>query len=262
MGEALGIWNSGSGWGESGRSQCAGLGPDGPLKKMITSSSWPGATGQLTALPFLIIQGQSMNEGFLSLRQHWGWVGFVLLEKKGQVIFPKVIEAKITSLSTIDPFCAEDGPWKFQNLCCSCSAVQSFPTLCEPMGCCTPGLTVPHCILELAQVHVHCIGDAIQPSHHLSPSSPSVLNLSQHQGLFQWVGCCVSCPKSASVSTSVFPMNIQGWFPLTLTGLISLLSKGLSGVFSSTTVQKHQFFGILPSLWSSSYNHMWPLGRS
>ena len=65
----------------------------------------------------------------------------------------------------------------------------------------------------------------------------------------------------ASASASVLQMSIQCWFPLRLTGLISLLSKGLSGVFSSTTVQKHQFFGILPSLRSSSHNCTWPLGR-
>ena len=65
----------------------------------------------------------------------------------------------------------------------------------------------------------------------------------------------------ASALASVLPVNIQGWSPLRLTGLISLLSKGLSGVFSSTTVWKHQFFGVLPSLWSSSHNHTWPLGR-
>ena len=65
----------------------------------------------------------------------------------------------------------------------------------------------------------------------------------------------------ASASTSVLPTNIQGSFPLRLTGLISLLSKGLSGVFSSTTVPRHQFFGALPSLWSSSHSHTWPLGR-
>ena len=56
-----------------------------------------------------------------------------------------------------------------------------------------------------------------------------------------------------SASTSVLPMNIQGWFLLGLTSLISLQSRGLSRVFSSTTVQKHQFFSILPSLWSSSH---------
>ena len=58
----------------------------------------------------------------------------------------------------------------------------------------------------------------------------------------------------ASASVSVLPMSIQGLFPLGWTGWIPLLSKGLSGVFSSTTVQRHQFFGALPSLWSSSHN--------
>ena len=65
----------------------------------------------------------------------------------------------------------------------------------------------------------------------------------------------------ASTSGSVFPMSIQDWFPLRPTGLVSLQSKGLSGVFSSTTVQRHKFFHVLPSLQSSSYNHTWPLGR-
>ena len=63
----------------------------------------------------------------------------------------------------------------------------------------------------------------------------------------------------ASASASVLPMNIQGWFPLGLTGLISLQSKGLSRVFSNTTVQKHQFFGTQPSLWSNSHIHTWLL---
>ena len=63
----------------------------------------------------------------------------------------------------------------------------------------------------------------------------------------------------ASASASVFAMNIQDWFPLGLTGLISLQSKGLSRVFSSTTVQKHQFFGAKLSLWSNSHIHTWLL---
>ena len=63
----------------------------------------------------------------------------------------------------------------------------------------------------------------------------------------------------ASASASVLPMNIQGWFPLGLPSLISLLSKGLSRVFSNTTVQKHQFFGTQPSLWSNSQDHTWLL---
>ena len=64
-----------------------------------------------------------------------------------------------------------------------------------------------------------------------------------------------------SASASVLPTSIQGWFPLGLTGLISLLSQGLSGVFSSTTIRRHQFFGVLPSLWFRSHNSTWPLGR-
>ena len=65
----------------------------------------------------------------------------------------------------------------------------------------------------------------------------------------------------ALASASVLPVNIQGRSPLRLTGLISLLSKGLSGVFSSTTVRRYQFLGILPSSWYSSHNCTWPLGR-
>ena len=65
----------------------------------------------------------------------------------------------------------------------------------------------------------------------------------------------------ASASSSVLPMNIQDWFPLGLTGLISLQSKGLSIVFSSITVQRHQFFSIQPSSWSSSHIHTWLLEK-
>ena len=66
----------------------------------------------------------------------------------------------------------------------------------------------------------------------------------------------------ASASLSVLPMNIQGWFPLGLTGLISLQSRGLSRVFSSTMIQNHQFFGVQPSLWSNSCVHIWLLEKS
>ena len=60
-------------------------------------------------------------------------------------------------------------------------------TLCNPMDCSTPGFPVLPYLSEFAQTHVHCVGDAIQPSHPLSPPSPPALSLSQHQGLFQWV---------------------------------------------------------------------------
>ena len=65
------------------------------------------------------------------------------------------------------------------------SVTQSCPTLCDPMNCSTPGLPVHHQLLESTQLHVHCVGDAIQPSHPLSSPSPPALNLSQHQGLFK-----------------------------------------------------------------------------
>ena len=64
-----------------------------------------------------------------------------------------------------------------------------------------------------------------------------------------------------SASASVLPMKVQGWFPSGLTGLISLLSKRLSRVFSGTTIQKHQFFGTQPSLWSNSHIHTWRLEK-
>ena len=62
---------------------------------------------------------------------------------------------------------------------------QSCLTFCDPMDCSTPGPPVPHHLPEFAQIHVHCIGDVIQPSHPLMLSSPSALSLSQHRGLFQ-----------------------------------------------------------------------------
>ena len=107
------------------------------------------------------------------------------------------------------------------------------------MDCRTPGFPVQHQLPELAQTHVHRVGDAIQLSHPLLSPSPPAFNLSQHPGFFQWVS---GQSIGASSLASVIPMNIQDWFPLGLTGLISLQSKGLSGVFSNTPVQKHQFF--------------------
>ena len=107
--------------------------------------------------------------------------------------------------------------------------------------------------------HIHWVENAIQLSHPLLPLSPFALNLSQHQGFSQWVCSLIQVVQNigALTSASVLLVNIQGWFPLGLTDLISLLSKGLSRVFSSTTVQKHWFFGAQPSLWSQlSYPYM------
>ena len=136
----------------------------------------------------------------------------------------------------------------------NCSVAKLCPILCHPMNCSTPGFSVLQYLLELAQTHIHWVNDAIQPSHPLLPP-PLSLTPSQHQGLFQWVGSSHQVAKStgASASALVLQVSIQGWFPLRLTGLISLQPKGLSRIFSDTTVQKHQFFSTLPSLLSSSY---------
>ena len=111
------------------------------------------------------------------------------------------------------------------------------------MNCNTPGFHVLHYLPEFAQTHIHWVSDAIQPSHPLSSPSCPALNLSQYQGLYQRVSCSHQVAKYWSFSFSISPSNeYQYWFPLELTGLISLPSQGLSRVFSSPIVQKHQFF--------------------
>ena len=141
------------------------------------------------------------------------------------------------------------------------SITQSCPTLCDPMECSTPGFPVHHQLPELAQAHVHSVGDAIQPSHPLS--SPSPLQFSPASGSFPMSTLFASDDRSigVSVSASVLPMNIQDWFPLGWTGWISLQSKRLSTVFN-TTVQKHQFFWAQPSLWSNSHIRSWLLEKT
>ena len=118
-----------------------------------------------------------------------------------------------------------------------------------------PGLPVHHHLPELSQVHLHWISDAIQPSHPLLPSSPLPLQSFPASRSFTMSRLFTSGGQSFGASTSVLPMNIQDWFPLGLPGLISLLSEGLWRVFSSTTVQKLEFFHVQPSLWSNYHTH-------
>ena len=118
------------------------------------------------------------------------------------------------------------------------SVAQSCQTLYDPMNRSMPGLPIHHQLPEFTQSHVHWVGDAIQPSHPLSSPSPLATNPSQHQSLFQWVNSSHEVAKVLEFQLQL-PMNIQDWFPLGWTGWISLLSKGLSRVFSNTTVQKH-----------------------
>ena len=126
------------------------------------------------------------------------------------------------------------------------SVAQSCPTLCIPMNRSTPGLPVHHQLPEFTQTHVHRVSDAIQPSHPLlllPPIPPSIIVFSNESTLrMRW-------PKYWSFSFSIIPSKEHP-------GLISLQSKGLSRVFSNTTVQKQQFFGAQPSSQSNSHIHM------
>ena len=103
---------------------------------------------------------------------------------------------------------------------------KSCPTLCDPMDCSMPGFPVLHYLHEFAQAHVRWVSDTIQTFH----SSPLALNLSQYQSLFQGVSSLHQVAKvlELQLSAPVLQMNIQGWLPLGLTGLISLQLKGLS----------------------------------
>ena len=128
------------------------------------------------------------------------------------------------------------------------------------MNCSTPGLSVHHYLPEFPQTHIHWVSDAIQPSHPLSHPFPPAPNLSQYQGLFQWVVCCIRWTKYGSFNLSISTSNEYS-NPLGLTGLISLLSERFPRGFSSTTIKKHQFFSIQPSLWPNSHICTWLLEK-
>ena len=116
---------------------------------------------------------------------------------------------------------------------------------------------VLHYLLELAQIHVYWVSDSILFHPLLLPSIFSYIRVFSNE-----LALCISGQSiGSSSSASVLPMDIKGWFPLGLTGLISLQSKGLSRVFSNATIQKHQFFGAQISLWSTSHNWAWLLEK-
>ena len=143
------------------------------------------------------------------------------------------------------------------------SVAQLCPTLCDPMDCGMPGFPVCHQLLELTQTHVHRVGDAIQPSVSSSVIPFSCLQSFPPSGSFPVSQFFTSGGQSigVSASASVLPVNIQDWFPLGWTCWISLQSRGLSRDFSNTTVWKHQFFSVQPSLWSNSHVHTWLLEK-
>ena len=126
---------------------------------------------------------------------------------------------------------------------------ETCPALCDPMNHSTPGLPVHHKLLESTQTHVHWVGDAIQISSSVIPFSSCPQSFPASES-FQMSHLFASGGQSIGVSalTSFLPMNTQDWSPLGWTSLSSLQSKGLSRVFSNTTVQKNLFFGTQVSL--------------
>ena len=158
----------------------------------------------------------------------------------------------------------EDDPELPRSAQCNhcCSVAKSCPTLCHAMDCSTPNslsFTISQSLLKFMSI------ESVMLSNHLilcSPFSsrpqafPASGSFPMSQ-LFAWGGQSIG----TSALATALPMNVQGRFALGLTGLISLQSKGLSGVFSSTTLWKHQFFVAQPCLWSNSYICTWLLKK-
>ena len=141
----------------------------------------------------------------------------------------------------------------------SLSRVQLFETPWTAAHQASLSITNSQSLLKLM-----CI-ESVMPSNHLILCCPLLLHLQSFpaSGSFQMSQFFASGGQSTEVSASasVLPKNVQDWFPLGLTGLISLQSKGLSRVCSSTTAQKHQFFSTQLYLWSNSHIHSWPLEK-
>ena len=151
----------------------------------------------------------------------------------------------------------------FQSKYCCYSVTQLCPALCEAMDCSTPGFLVLHYLPRVLSnsypLSLWChpiISSTIAPFSSCCQSFPASGSFSLSQ-IFASDGQSIG----TSTSASVLPMKSQDWFPLGLTGLISLQFKGLSRVSSSTSVQKHQFFDTQPSLWSNSRIHTWLLEK-
>ena len=155
----------------------------------------------------------------------------------------------------------------FKDLCCCCSVSWLCPTLCDHMDCSTPGFPVLHHLLELCSNS--CLSQWCHPtiSSSVIPFS-SRLQSVPASGSFPMSQLFASGGRSIGASASVLPMNIQDWFPLRLTGLISLQSKGLSTVFSNSIVWrrlesnlKASILCAQPFLLFSFHIHIWLLGK-
>ena len=144
-------------------------------------------------------------------------------------------------------------------VCCvqSLSYVRLFATLWIAACQASLSFTIIQSLLKVMSI------ESMMPSNHLILCHPLLFLPSSllASGSFLTSRLFASGGQRIRALASVLPMNIQDWFPLGLAGLISLLSQGLSRVFSSTTVLKHQFFVIQPSLWSTSHIHTWLLEK-
>ena len=146
-----------------------------------------------------------------------------------------------------------------KNTGCCCSAAKLCPTPWTAARQASLSFTIFQSLFKLMSIESVChptISSSIVPFSYGLQSFPA-------SGSFPMNQFFASGGQSTGVSAlaSVLPMNIQDWFPLGRTSWISLLSKGLSRVFSSTTVQKHQFFSTQPSLWFNSHVHTWLLEK-
>ena len=141
-------------------------------------------------------------------------------------------------------------------LFCCFSVTQSVQLFATPWSAARQvslSFTISRSLLKLMSI------ESVMPSNHLILCHPFQSFPPSRSFLMIWLFASDGQSIGAPASASVFPMNIQDWFPLGLTGLISLQSKGLSRVFSSTIVQKHQFFSAQPSLGPNTHIHTWLL---
>ena len=136
------------------------------------------------------------------------------------------------------------------------SVAQLRPTLCDPMDCSTPGFPVHHKLPEFTQTYIHWVGDAIQPSHPLSPPSPPAFSLSQHQGIFPMSQFFTSGGQTigVSASASVLPMNTHsGLISFRMDWLDLLVLQGIRQESSPTPQFKSINSLVLSFLYSPTF---------
>ena len=145
-------------------------------------------------------EGVKTYSRLFSSVSHCAWAR--VAHNRHQLITPPVLASPLSCIPTPHSVLLKIIS-QISSLCC-CLVAKLCLTLHGPMDHTTPAFSVPHHLPEFAQAHVQWIGDPIQPSHPLSPSSPSAFNLPQHQGLFQWVSCSHQVAK-------VLELQLQHW---------------------------------------------------